>query len=94
MIKSFAKQNPIVLHSDSVEDTSNENESIRVKTPFNARLDSFISASIILSFLDYRGHVERILKQLNKNSRAYLIAHGQMLKNVLVEAPTLRRQKA
>ena len=59
----------------------------KVKSPFAPGIVAFSSASLILSYLDYKGANETVLKQLNKNSREYIFIHGPMLRNVLVGSP-------
>ena len=41
----------------------------KVRSPFAPALDTFLAASIVLSYLDYKGPIERLLKGISSNSR-------------------------
>ena len=63
----------------------------KVRSPFAPRLDAFLPASVVLSYLDYKGPIERLLKGISSNSRQYVFIHGPMIRNILVGSPILNR---
>ena len=63
----------------------------KVRSPFAPGLDTFLAASIVLSYLDYKGPIERLLKGISSNSREYVFIHGPMIRNILVGSPILNR---